>query len=202
MDNASGTKKRKTSSGSAGAKQGPDATTAKVWESLVTFRGHSAAVHVRISEFLDVLSQVRDGMGPDKDIEYSAMLEKFDAINKLAGQMCAELRDSSIDSYVIHPGRGAAQLQAGLIPDLLRTMREGEIERDVETLREAYPHPKDAASIERRITTHNNIVENVLVLIEEKQDELTLEPIKEEEKREAPAAANAILAALTSGAGL
>ncbi len=182
-----------------------EAAAAKVSGSLVTLRARALDVHARMAELVDVLAQVRDGVGLMRDMDYVSLLAKYDALNTLSGQLCEELRNANLDAYVVHPAAAAAAagLPQGTIPELLRTMRELEIERDVEMLSASYPHLEESSARQaQRVVDHNEMIARLCDFISERAEEHALEPNVEAPRPRAPPAANAILAALTSGAGL
>lgn len=185
------------------ASKAVDAATAKATGSLVTLRARALEVHVRLAELVDVMAQVRDGVGMARDADYTTLLAKYDALSNLVRQLCDELRSAALDSYVVHPTAGAGALPTGEVPELLRTMREPELERDGEMLAASYPHNDETTSqLAARVIEHNDLIERLVEFVTEKAEEHAPEPMTEPTRAHAPPAANAILAALTSGAGL
>lgn len=182
-----------------------EAAAVKMSGSLVALRARALDVHARMAELVDGLAQVRDGIGMMRDMDYVTFLAKYDALNTLTGQLCEELRNANLDAYAVHPAAAAAAtgLRQGSIPDLLRTMRDLEIERDVEALAISYPHLEESSARQaQRVVDHNEMIGRLCEFISERAEEQAFDPIVEAPRPRAPPAANAILAALTSGAGL
>lgn len=136
-------------------------------------------------------------------------LSKYDALSKLFFQLTEELdravTDMGVENYVIQP-KGVAT-DPGTVPDLLRTKLEPEIERDVDTLAQQYrddvgENNATPEQIAKRISTFNSFVQQTVEQIQDLKEDLVTPQIPEQKPKRPPPAADAILAAIATGAGL
>lgn len=170
--------------------------------SLVQLRAHAYALHTRLSELADLLAMVRDGVGPARHAGPAVFLAQYETIGALSAQLARELSNSGLAAYDATPTPAAAGLEPGAVPEALRTLREPDAERDARALDAAFDADRARTPLKSRIVGHNKAVLALLDVVTDLAEEHALDPLVEPPRPRAPPAANAILAAITSGAGL
>lgn len=188
--------------GGGGVGGGTGVSSDAAASSLVKLRSHALSLQTRLSELADKLAQVRDGVGPARHMDASAFYAKFETVAQLGAQFGRELRDSGIEAYVALPTREAGALEAGAVPEMLRTQRDREAEREDRARAAAFDGDKSHRALAKRLVAHNNAVTSLLDTVQDLAEEHALDPLVIPQRPRPPPAANAILAALSSGAGL
>lgn len=102
---------------------------------LVNMRKKSLDLHARLEELRDLIAQLRDGVGPERNEAWYSFLNKFDTISKATATLTEELdRSMTIghDNFVATPA--ALTPDPAELPDFLRTKLDPEVERDFDSL--------------------------------------------------------------------
>ncbi len=106
-----------------------------------------------------MLKQSRDEVGVMRKTDCITMLAECDAANTYAGQSSGERRNANQDAYGVHPVVGANPLPIGIFLEFSRTVRELEIEREVETLAASNSHLTESnARRVQCVAEHNEMI--------------------------------------------
>lgn len=149
----------------------------KTYSALANMRARALDLHARLLELSDAVAMLRDGVGVFANAPWPAFLAKFETLAKLFAQLSDELDRAVVDvgfqNYLLRP-RAADEL----VPAMLRTRLEPEVERDVAELRtEAAAEGEgegDAAekieAMKNRISMFNNFIEGALESFDDERD--------------------------------
>lgn len=102
---------------------------------LVNMRKKCIDLHARLEELRDLVAQLRDGVGPERNEAWYTFLKKFDTIGKTTATLTEELdRSMTIghDNFVAVPV--ALTTDPAELPDFLRTKLDPEVEREFDAL--------------------------------------------------------------------
>jgi hypothetical protein len=137
----------------------------------------------------------------------SSFLVSYETLSKLFFQLTEELdravTDVGFQNFLLQPK--ALGEDPELVPNLLRTMLEPEVEKDVQALHAEYVADMGGSTptsleLERRILLFNAFVSGATERYEELRDELLdLPRPPEHQVLDTPPAAQALLAALAAG---
>lgn len=170
---------------------------------LVKLRSLSLDLHARLSELRDITAMLRDGVGPGRHSNWELFLERYDTLSKLTSRLTEELdraQTEGIQHLIAEPRQLSAPGQTP-IPELLRTRLEPAIERDFSSLASTAPSIPQV-DIATGIIRFNRFLESALAEYQDTRD-MTLEdrPVETEQNLQAQGA-DAVLAAISNGAGL
>lgn len=194
-------------------------TVSKTDMALANLRARALDLHARLLELRDSISMLRDGVGPARNAPWAAFLAKYETLAKLFSQLTEELDRAVVEvgfqNYILQP-RAVAE-DPDLIPNMLRTKLEPEVERDVMDLQAEYARDAggDAAAesgpaaeaaaeaLEMRVSMFNAFVSGAVERFDDARDRILNEPrpVEAELPRITPAA-HALLQSLNSGAAL
>lgn len=135
-------------------------------------------------------------------------MSKYETLSKLYHQLTEELdravTENGFDNFLLQPK--AVTDDPELVPNLLRTKLEPEVENDVQDLHKLFVEDSDGSQpspedLERRILLFNAFIANAVETFEDRRDELLSASRPEElQLSQSSASAQAILSALSSGA--
>lgn len=138
----------------------------------------------------------------------STFLNKFETLARLYHQLTEELdravTESGFENYLLQPKAVADDPE--LVPNLLRTKLEPDVESDLDKLNKSYIDDVDgtdqsAESLESRISSFNSFVLAAVERYEDAREDLLVNPRPVESPPQMPSAnAQALLTALSSGA--
>jgi hypothetical protein len=193
---------------------------------LANLRARTLDLHARLLELRDAVAMLRDGVGPARNAPWSVFLAKYETLAKLFFQLTEELDRAVVDvgfqNFLVLP-RGVAE-DADLVPNMLRTRLEPDVEKDMLALQAEYvsdaagaegadvaaaesaesaAESAAAAVLEKRIAAFNAFVGGAVDRFDDARERLLREPRPAE--RPLPAAtprAQELLTALTTGAAL
>jgi hypothetical protein len=115
---------------------------------LANLRARTLDLHARLLELRDAVAMLRDGVGPARNAPWSVFLAKYETLAKLFFQLTEELDRAVVDvgfqNFLVLP-RGVAE-DADLVPNMLRTRLEPDVEKDMLALQAEYV--SDAAGAE------------------------------------------------------
>lgn len=171
----------------------------KIDASLGLVRKRALELHTGLRELQDQAAQLRDGVGPQRGSDWRKFLEQYDTLSIRLQQLTQELERAmtvGLHHFVTIP-LGVTD-DPTLLPDLLRTRLEANVEREFENLGKRY----EGGDVGQRIANFNDFVlaeiegydENRLRLMEARGKKETL-PVPSTN-------ADAVLAAVVNGTGL
>lgn len=112
----------------------------KTENALANLRARALDLQARLLELSDAVAMLRDGVGAFRNAPWSAFLAKYETLAKLFMQLTEELDRAVINagfqSYILRP-RAAAE-DPDLVPNMLRTRLEPEVEADLMELQAEY----------------------------------------------------------------
>lgn len=176
----------------------------KIDAALVNLRARALDLHARLAELRDAAAMLRDGVGMGRNEAWPTFLNKYDTLAKLFYQLTEELDRSltevGLENFVAQPK--SVTTDPTLVPELLRTKLEPEIERDFENLQKDHATDTSDKDVAVRISSFNAFIEAALDQFQDLRDDLAKPRPQEPPGKIVPPAADAILDAITSGAGL
>lgn len=179
----------------------------KVDTALVSLRSRALDIHRRLIELRDSVTMLRDGVGPGRAAAWPSFLEKYDVLSKIFSQLTDELdrafTDAGLDSFVALPR--AVTDDPAVLPELLRTKLDPDVEREYQDLQKGYnPDKQDANTppINVRIETFNDFIESALEEFQELRDKMAEPRPREPQPPPNLPSADVVLAAITNGTGL
>ena len=170
---------------------------------LVKLRSLSLDLHARLSELRDTTAMLRDGVGPGRNSDWELFLERYDTLSKLTRRLTEELeraQTEGVQHLIAEPRQMSVPGQTP-IPELLRTRLEPAIERDFSSLASTAPSIPQV-DIAKGIIRFNRFLENALAEYQDTRDMMVEDrPVENAHNLQAQSA-DAVLAAISSGAGL
>lgn len=105
----------------------------KADNALANLRARALDLHARLLELRDAVLMLRDGVGPARNAPWREFLSKYQTLAKLFNQLTDELEravyEVGFQNFVLQP-RGVAE-DPDLVPNMLRTKLEPDIEKDI-----------------------------------------------------------------------
>jgi hypothetical protein len=193
-------------------------TVSKTDTALATLRARALDLHARLLELRDAVSMLRDGVGPARNAPWAAFLAKYETLAKLFTQLTEELDRAVVEvgfqNYLLQP-RTVAE-DPDLIPNMLRTRLDPDVEKDVMTLQTEYARETEkeggegggaveaaADALEKRIAMFNAFLAGAVERFDDARVRILNEPRPAEpELPPISPAAQALLASLNTGAPL
>lgn len=198
----------------AGAPAGPGAAGAprvtKADASLANLQNRMQLVYGNVQELHDLARQLRDGVGEQRALGWEHLLVRYALAHKLVSQLSDDMDralSDGLDNFVAVPV--AATADPAVLPELLRTRDETAVEKALDEQRRAFaaaaqndPSLRDAEATATRVRAFNSFVEDAVDKLQDMREALANRVPDDSPVQQQAPSASAILAALSSGAGL